>query len=58
MSRFYLGLEYTHVTDIEQALEIAVDAKFDFIAAPLVHPRFRRDAQGISKGRSGPGTSK
>jgi len=34
----------------------AVASGFDYVAAPLFHPRFRRDADGISDAREGPGT--
>ena len=34
----------------------AIDCGFDFVAAPLFHPRFRRDADGISARREGAGT--
>jgi protein arginine N-methyltransferase 5 len=38
------------------AIEEATSEKYDFVVAPLVHPRHRRDAAGISAARAGPFT--
>jgi protein arginine N-methyltransferase 5 len=56
MSRFFLGIDHTHVRDLEMELEKAMDLKFDFMTVSLMHPRFRRDNIGVSKSRTGPMT--
>ena len=56
MSRFYLGLDTSITRDLPHSLNEAVNLKFDFITAPLMHPRYRRDAVGTSSTRDGPGT--
>lgn len=35
----------------------ARQSKFDFVAIPLVHPRFQRDAVGVSDARQGQSVS-
>ena len=50
------GLESNSVTDIREQLEYASQFQFEFIVAPLFHPRLRRDLCDISSKRLGPST--
>lgn len=40
----YAGVEVTFASDIVAALEQHLLCGFDFVVAPLVHPRYRRPA--------------
>lgn len=51
-----VGLDLSSPADLPVNLDAAVSAGFDFVIAPLFHPRFRRDADGVSERRDGPGT--
>ena len=43
-----LGSEETCVSNLPPLLGEVIEDGFDFVAVPLVHPRQRRDAQGVS----------
>lgn len=51
-----IGVELSCVRDIASSLTSAIDSGLEFLVAPLFHPRFQRDAAGISECRQGPGT--
>lgn len=51
-----VGLDLSAPQDLPIALDSAVAAGFDFVVSPLFHPRYRRDADGVSDSRDGPGT--
>eukprot|EP01041_Mallomonas_annulata_P008129 gene8129-16686_t len=51
-----IGTDSGFISDINEALGTAEKNQQDFVVAPLFHPRFRRDAQGISSCRQGPGS--
>ncbi len=53
LERLTCGWETTTVSDLKELLEEAREAKFDFVALPLVHPRFERDDVGVSGARLG-----
>ncbi|XP_033223876.1 protein arginine N-methyltransferase 5 [Belonocnema kinseyi] len=51
------GLEFSAVPDLKQCLCVANEAKYDFIVAPLVHPRYKREfISGVAKERTDPFT--
>jgi protein arginine N-methyltransferase 5 len=54
MVQFTLGAELLCVPDVRLSLHEARAEGFDFVAAPLVHPRLRRDARGVSAQRQAP----
>ncbi|KAJ1450434.1 PRMT5 arginine-N-methyltransferase-domain-containing protein [Pelagophyceae sp. CCMP2097] len=54
MVQFTLGAELLCVPDVRLSLHEARAEGFDFVAAPLVHPRLRRDARGVSDKRQAP----
>eukprot|EP00501_MAST-03F_sp_TOSAG23-6_P002247 GSMAST32.ASY1.ANO1.2347.1 assembled CDS len=54
--RTFTGLDLHCCPDLVESLNNAVKEHFDFVVAPLVHPRFHRDDNGISAGRQGPFT--
>ncbi|KAG5179517.1 arginine-N-methyltransferase, partial [Tribonema minus] len=49
-----VGFETNCVPDLAVLLEDARQEHFDFVCVPLVHPRFSRDARGVSETRSTP----
>jgi len=53
LEKLTAGWETTTVSDLKDLLEEARKAKFDFVAIPLVHPRFERDNVGVSDARLG-----
>lgn len=53
LEKLTAGWEVTTVADLRDLLEKARQSKFDFVAIPLVHPRFQRDAVGVSDARQG-----
>ena len=53
-TKVYVGVEYTCCADIDVTLANAIDSGFDFMCIPLVHPRQRRDAKGVSNRRLTP----
>jgi protein arginine N-methyltransferase 5 len=52
----YVGRDCQFAYDLPAALQAAIDSRFDFLVAPLCHPRFRRDARGVSAARPHPFT--
>eukprot|EP00750_Incisomonas_marina_P030211 INCI739.2.p1 GENE.INCI739.2~~INCI739.2.p1 ORF type:complete len:759 (+),score=116.20 INCI739.2:208-2484(+) len=52
----YVGRDFTFAADLEDSLQESLESRFDFIATPLVHPRHRRDARGVSGQRELPFT--
>jgi protein arginine N-methyltransferase 5 len=46
-----LGSEENCVPNLPPLLTEVIEDGFDFIAVPLVHPRHRRDTQGVSTNR-------
>jgi len=55
-SGLVFGLQFSCVRDVRDALREAAASQFEFMVAPLFHPRLRRDARGTSAGRLGPAT--
>ncbi|TFJ82032.1 hypothetical protein NSK_006700 [Nannochloropsis salina CCMP1776] len=53
LEKLTAGWETSTVSDLKDLLEEARQSKFDFVAIPLVHPRFERDHLGVSDGRMG-----
>ena len=52
----YIGRDFQFCHDVESCMTTALKERFDFIVVPLVHPRFRRDARGVSATRPRPFT--
>ncbi|CAM9973609.1 unnamed protein product [Phaeothamnion confervicola] len=53
-AKLTIGFETNCIPDLNQLLDDARQQHFDFVAAPLVHPRLRRDARGLSDAREAP----
>ncbi|RHY30695.1 hypothetical protein DYB32_004091 [Aphanomyces invadans] len=51
-----VGLETSFCQDLPSKLDKLYEERITLIAAPLFHPRFRRDANGVSDSRDGPQT--
>mmetsp|Transcript_3808 Transcript_3808/g.5845 ORF Transcript_3808/g.5845 Transcript_3808/m.5845 type:complete len:170 (-) Transcript_3808:1464-1973(-) len=49
-----IGFETNCVPDLITLLNDAREEMFDFLCIPLIHPRFRRDARGMSDKRKSP----
>lgn len=49
--RVSCGLDFVSPSDITNALQIATEAKYDFAAMPIAHPRHKRDFSGNSQAR-------
>ncbi|CAI5715179.1 unnamed protein product [Hyaloperonospora brassicae] len=56
MSRLFVGLETPFVQDLPATLNKVHEEKMNGVAAPLFHPRFQRDDDGLSDTRDGPQT--
>ncbi|KAI9914729.1 hypothetical protein PsorP6_007272 [Peronosclerospora sorghi] len=54
MSRIFVGLETSFVHDLPATLDKIYEEKMNGIAAPLFHPRFKRDDHEVSDTRNGP----
>ncbi|CAM9492940.1 unnamed protein product, partial [Ectocarpus sp. 12 AP-2014] len=52
--KLIIGFETNCVPDLNALLDDARKDHFDFVAIPLVHPRFKRDALGVSSRREDP----
>ena len=50
-SALVAGIELCAVPDLNASLEASFDSGFNYIAVPLVHPRSRCDARGVSERR-------
>lgn len=44
-SHFSCGLDFSHVRDLQEAMDDATSWKFQFTCMPIVHPRHRREYQ-------------
>ncbi|CAH0474551.1 unnamed protein product [Peronospora belbahrii] len=56
MSRMFVGLETSFVHDLAATLDKINEDKMNGVAAPLFHPRFKRDDHELSDNRDGPQT--
>ncbi|RMX64522.1 hypothetical protein DD238_004212 [Peronospora effusa] len=56
MSRIFVGLETSFVHDLPATLDQVQKDKMNGIAAPLFHPRYKRDDHELSDTRDGPQT--
>mmetsp|Transcript_34182 Transcript_34182/g.107768 ORF Transcript_34182/g.107768 Transcript_34182/m.107768 type:complete len:636 (-) Transcript_34182:176-2083(-) len=54
--RLLVGLDRAVVRDLAQDVASATELQYDFVCAPLFHPRRQRDANGVSAGRLTPAT--
>ncbi|KAG6610513.1 Protein arginine N-methyltransferase [Phytophthora cinnamomi] len=54
MSRIFVGLETSFVHDLPATLDKVYEDKMNGVAAPLFHPRFKRDDRQLSDTRDGP----
>ncbi|CAM9392438.1 unnamed protein product, partial [Scytosiphon promiscuus] len=52
--KLIIGFDTNCVPDLNALLDDARQDHFDFVAIPLVHPRFKRDALGVSSKREDP----
>lgn len=52
-NKIAIGAEYPFTLDMKMVLEDASATNLNFVSVPLFHPRFRRDAHGISDKRMG-----
>eukprot|EP00953_Heterococcus_sp_UTEX-ZZ885_P036740 18907-Heterococcus_DN1.PRE.6 len=52
--KLVVGLETNCVPDLNSLLDDAREEHFDFVSIPLVHPRYQRDALGVSDARDTP----
>ncbi|CEG38483.1 protein arginine n [Plasmopara halstedii] len=56
MSRIFVGFDTSFVHDLPATLDEVYEDKINGIAAPLFHPRFKRDDHELSDLRDGPQT--
>ncbi|KAG9406093.1 Protein arginine N-methyltransferase 5 [Aphanomyces cochlioides] len=56
MTSIIMGLETSFCRDLASTLDKLYEERITVVAAPLFHPRFRRDTSSISDARDGPQT--